>query len=57
MSTIAIRGKNFMAQERKSILRQLADAYKENQAEVVCGLLMMSGNTAEAMRLYRMLKK
>lgn len=57
MSTIALKGKNFMVQEKKSILRQVEDAYKENQTEIVCGVLMLSGNTAGVMRLYNILKK
>lgn len=57
MSTIALKGKNFMAQEKKSIFRQLADAYQENRAEIVCGTLMLSGDTVGAMKAYSMLKK
>lgn len=57
MSTIALEGKGFMGLEKKSVLRQLADIYKENRAEIVCGTLMLSGNTAGATRLYGMLKK
>lgn len=57
MSTIALKGRNYMVQERKSILSRFADIYKENRAEIVCGTLMLSGNTAGAMKLYSMLKK
>ena len=57
MSTIALKGKNYMVQEKKSILSQMAEAYKENRTEIVCGILMLSGNTYGAMRLYNMLKK
>ena len=57
MSTIALKGKTFMVQEKKSILSQMAEAFKKNQAEIMCGILMLSGNTYGAMKLYTMLKK
>lgn len=58
MATIALKTKYLTGNlKRESIFKQIAAAYRENQAEAVCGMLGICGDTAAAVRMYQMLKK
>ncbi|GFI19066.1 hypothetical protein IMSAGC009_04246 [Lachnospiraceae bacterium] len=58
MSTIALKGKNYAANRKEhGIFKEIVKAYREYQAEIVCGLLAQSGNVTEATKLYLMMKK
>ncbi len=58
MSTIALKGKNYAGNYKKhGIFKEIVKAYREYQAEIVCGLLAQSGNVTEAAKLYQMMKK
>lgn len=58
MSTIALKGKSYMKNSQKeSIFKEIVEAYKESQAEVICGVLGVSGNPAAALRMYQILNK
>lgn len=58
MSTIALKGKNYTGNRKEhGIFKEIVKAFRENQAEIVCGLLAQSGNVTEAAKLYQMMKK
>ena len=58
MSTIALKGKYFMkGSQKKSVFKEFVEAYRENQAEVICGVLGVSGNPSAALRMYQLLSK
>ena len=58
MSTIALKGKNYVRNHRGySLFREIARAYRENQAEIICGILGQCGDAAAAVKMYMMLKK
>ena len=58
MSTIALKGKYFMiGAKKKSVFKEFVEAYRENQAEVICGVLGVSGNPSAALRMYQLLSK
>lgn len=40
MSTITLKGKSYVRNHRGySLFREIARAYRENQAEIICGIL------------------
>lgn len=58
MSTIALKRKYFTkGNQKKSIFKEFVEAYRENQVEVICGVLGVSGNPSAALRMYQMLNK
>lgn len=58
MTTIALKAKyQTEVQKKESIFRQIVNAYREYQAEIICGMLSMCGDGAAAIRMYQLLKK
>lgn len=63
MSTIALQTRNFNEKnmrnhEKKSLFRRFMEYYRENSAEIMCGLLLFSGDShGYAYETYRLLKK
>lgn len=57
MSTIALHKSTYPTTGRKeSFLEKFLEAYKENQVNIICGLLLLNGST-NAYSLYKMLSR
>lgn len=57
MSTIALHKSAYPTTGRKeSFLEKFLEAYKENQVNIICGLLLLNGST-NAYSLYKTLSR